>query len=130
LVSADLLNDESIRKAIEGSTYVVHTASPFPSKAPKNEDELIKPAKEGTLSVVKAAADFKVKRVVVTSSVAAITMNKNQKTRTEPYTEEDWSELAACSAYDKSKTIAEQTAWDYQKANPSFELVVINPCYI
>ena len=72
LVEADLLDEKSMIQAMEGSTYIVHTASPFPIENPKNEDVLIKPAVEGTLAVMKAAQINKVKRVVVTSSVAAI----------------------------------------------------------
>ena len=72
LVEADLCNENSMIKAIEGSTYIVHTASPFPIESPHNEDVLIKPAVEGTLAVMKAAKLNKVKRVVITSSVVAI----------------------------------------------------------
>jgi nucleoside-diphosphate-sugar epimerase len=61
----------SIDKAIEGATYVVHTASPFHFKTEKLED-LIAPAVDGTMNVIKACHKYKVKRVVVTSSVAAI----------------------------------------------------------
>ena len=72
IVEADLENAESIHNAIEGCDYVVHTASPFPSKVPKNEDQIIKPAVNGTKAVVEACHKFKVKRVVITSSVIAI----------------------------------------------------------
>jgi nucleoside-diphosphate-sugar epimerase len=72
LVEADLCDENSIIKAIQGSTYIVHTASPFPIESPSNEDLLIKPAVEGTLAVMKAAKLNKVKKVVITSSVAAI----------------------------------------------------------
>ena len=61
-----------MEKAIEGCTFVVHTASPFPEAIPKDENVLIKPAVEGTLTVMRAALKNKVKRVVITSSVAAI----------------------------------------------------------
>jgi len=67
-----LCDENSTIKAIEGSTYVVHTASPFPIKSPSNEDILIKPAVEGTLAVMKAAKLNGVKRVVIISSVAVI----------------------------------------------------------
>lgn len=72
LVEADLLKPESLDKAIEGCDYVIHTASPCPIEDPKNEDVLIRPAVEGTLAVVHAAQKHHVKRVVITSSVAAI----------------------------------------------------------
>ena len=72
LVEADLLDEESLIKAVEGSTYVLHVASPFVLEEPKDENVLIKPAVEGTLAVMKAAKASKTKRVVVTSSIAAI----------------------------------------------------------
>merc|ERR1719464_687511 len=70
LVEADLLDEASIIKACEGATYVIHTASPFLPALP--EEELVKPAVEGTMAVMKACTQHKVKRVVVTSSVASI----------------------------------------------------------
>ena len=72
LVAADLTDPESLDAAIEGCDYVVHTASPFPAKPPKNEDDLIKPAVEGTKAVLNACRKYNVKRLVVTSSIAAI----------------------------------------------------------
>ncbi len=72
LFEADLLKAESLDAAIQGCDFVVHTASPFPLVPPKDENDLIKPAVEGTLAVVKAAHKYKVKRVVITSSCAAI----------------------------------------------------------
>ena len=132
LVEADLLKPESLEKAIEGCTYVVHTASPFPLSAPKNEDDLIKPAVEGTLSVMRAALKNKVKRVVVTSSIASIIEHIPENTK-DVYSEEDWSEVKACGPYSKSKTLAEKAAWDFLQDLPEserFELVVINPSFI
>ena len=72
LVEADLLDEQSLFRAIEGAKYVVHTASPFPLKAPKDENTLIKPAVEGTLAAMKACHKNKVERIVITSSVASI----------------------------------------------------------
>ena len=77
LVEADLGNEESLANAIAGSTYVVHTASPFPLQNPKNEMELIKPAVDGTLFVMKACRAHKVKRIVITSSM--VTMMDEKK---------------------------------------------------
>jgi len=71
LVEADLLDEKSLFRAIEGAQYVVHTASPFPITKPKHEDDLIKPAVNGTMAVMRAAKEYKVKRVVITSSIAA-----------------------------------------------------------
>ena len=106
LVNADLLDAESLDLAIKGQDYVIHTASPFPAAHPKDDNDIIKPAVEGTLAVMRAAHKHKVKRVVITSSVAAI-MAHLPENRKDLYDENDWSELAACSPYDKSKTLAE-----------------------
>ncbi len=92
LFEADLLDPESLDRAIEGCEYVVHTASPFPLKQPKHEDELVKPAREGTLAVVRAAHKHRVKRVVITSSVASIMVNKHKEDEDHVFTEFDWSD--------------------------------------
>ncbi|CDW84060.1 nad-dependent epimerase dehydratase [Stylonychia lemnae] len=132
LVEADLMNDQSLDQAIQGMDFVVHTASPFPGEQPKDENEIIKPAVEGTMTVVRAAHKYRVKRLVITSSIAAIMM-QTEETQKEFYTETDWSNLKGCQAYEKSKTLAEQAAWDFQRDLPDdekFELVVINPALI
>ena len=98
--------------AIEGCDYVVHTPSPFPDDIPKDENVLIRPAVDGTLAVMRAAHKYKVKRVVVTSSVASI-MVQLQINAKASYNEDNWSDLQACKAYDKSKTLAEKAAWDF-----------------
>jgi nucleoside-diphosphate-sugar epimerase len=128
LAEADLLNEQSLFKAIEGSTYVVHTASPFPIAKPKNEDVLIKPAVEGTMAVVKAAHQNRVKRVVITSSVAAIYVSKDKKQK--EFTVADWTDCKIATPYEKSKTLAEKAAWDFQASLPEderFEIVTVNP---
>jgi nucleoside-diphosphate-sugar epimerase len=107
LVEADLLNPESLDLAIAGCDYVVHTASPFPLVTPRDEQELIKPAVEGTLSVLRACHTHKVKRVVITSSIAAIFVQDPQNTTEKVYTELDYSFVDACEPYEKSKTLAE-----------------------
>jgi len=132
LFEADLLKPETLEAAIEGCDYVVHTASPFPDTVPKDENVVIKPAVEGTLAVMRAAHKHKVKRVVITSSVAAILMHTHAGKK-DSYNEADWSELEACQPYEKSKTLAEKAAWDFLEALPSdekFELVTINPSLI
>ena len=73
-VAADLLSDDGWDEAMEGCTYVLHVASPFPIKNPKDPDEVIRPAREGAVRVLGAAAKAGVKRVVLTSSVVAITL--------------------------------------------------------
>jgi nucleoside-diphosphate-sugar epimerase len=111
LAEADLLNEESLYKAIEGSTYVVHTASPFIITKPTHEDVLIKPAVEGTMAVMRAAQKNKVKRVVITSSIVAIYVSAD-KNKTD-FTIDDWTDLSIAGAYEKSKTMAERAAWDF-----------------
>ncbi len=132
LVEADLLKPETLDAAIAGMDYVVHTASPFVLESPKDENVLIKPAVEGTLAVVKAAHKHKVKRVVITSSVAAI-MQQTEENIKLTYTENDWTDINAAGAYQKSKTLAERAAWDFRDSLPEserFELVIINPSLI
>ena len=126
-VAADLASDDGWAEAVRGCAFVQHVASPFPAAAPKHEDELIVPAREGTLRVLRAARDAGVKRVVLTSSFAAIGYGH----RKEAYTEEDWSVLDGdkpIPAYHKSKALAEKAAWDFaaQEGIP-FDLAVVNP---
>ncbi|MEC3913475.1 SDR family oxidoreductase [Nocardia sp. CDC160] len=123
LVEADLGSDTGWAEAVEGCRYVVHTASPFPSTEPKHEDELVRPAVDGTLRVLRAAAASGVERVVITSSIAAVAVGNEGRTLTEA----DWSDTARCDAYQKSKTLAERAAWDFVAEHPEIELAVINP---
>ena len=98
--------------AIAGSTYVVHIASPFTMKG--DEDELVKPAVKGTNAVMKACAQHKVKRCVVTSSLLAISEPKEEKAPKDGvFTEKVWSDPESQDAYNKSKTLAEKAAWNY-----------------
>ncbi|MEV6774452.1 NAD-dependent epimerase/dehydratase family protein [Nocardia sp. NPDC051030] len=122
-VAADLGSDAGWDKAVADCRYVIHAASPFPPSEPKHEDELIRPAVDGTRRLLRAAAAAGVARVVLTSSVAAIMYGHRGRT----LTEDDWSELAACDAYPKSKTLAERAAWDFVAEHPELELAVINP---
>lgn len=129
--AADLTDRESMIKAVEGCVYVIHTASPFPPSNPKTEDEIIKPAVDGTNAICEACHKYKVKRMVMTSSTTAIYDYVNFK---EEVTEDDWVELnSKVVAYTKSKTLAEKAAWDYQaglKDDEKFEIVTINPTVI
>lgn len=133
LVEADLADDEGWAAAVAGCTHVMHVASPNPPNVPKHEDELIRPAVEGTLRVLRACADSgTVRRVVLTSSIAAVTMGHDQDSDT-VYTEEDWSNPDLCPAYAKSKTLAERAAWDFVAALPAqrrIELSAINPGFV
>jgi dihydroflavonol-4-reductase len=125
---ADLLSDEHWDNVIEGCDYVLHVASPFPPNQPKDPDELIVPAREGTLRVLGKALDHGVKRVVVTSSVAAIRLAKGTEQR--PLTEEDWTDPDAdgLTPYVRSKTIAERAAWDLVRERGAEDrLAVVNP---
>ncbi|KAK9368462.1 hypothetical protein V1509DRAFT_622994 [Lipomyces kononenkoae] len=131
-VEADLTKDEGWDKAVEGCTYMLHVASPLLTYEPKHEDEVIIPARDGTLRVLKAAKRARVKRVVVTSSFTAIGYGHPQQTK--PFTEESWSNLEKTNlgAYVKSKVISERAAWDFVKSDEGagLELTVVNPVAI
>jgi dihydroflavonol-4-reductase len=126
---ADLTSDDGWAEAVAGCDFVLHVASPFPSGEPKHEDELIVPARDGALRVLKAARDAGVQRVVLTSSFAAIGYGHAATDR--PFTEEDWTDLdsgATISAYVKSKTLAERAAWDFiEREGGGLELTTVNP---
>ncbi|MFE4458061.1 NAD-dependent epimerase/dehydratase family protein [Nocardia tengchongensis] len=123
LVEADLGADAGWDAAVTDCRYVLHTASPFPAGVPEHEDELIRPAVDGTLRVLRAAAAAGVERIVVTSSIAAIQGGNEGRLLTEA----DWSDTARCDAYAKSKTLAERAAWDFAAEHSEIELAVINP---
>lgn len=126
--AADLTNDAGWPEAVAGCAYVLHVASPFPPAIPAHEDELIIPAREGALRVLRAARDAGVKRVVLTSSYAAI--GYGQKPKDRPNTEEDWTDPNGedVRAYVKSKTLAEKAAWDFiAREGGALELSVVNP---
>jgi nucleoside-diphosphate-sugar epimerase len=128
LFAADLNADAGWAQAVAGCEYVLHVASPFPSTVPKDENELIVPARDGALRVLRAARDADVKRVVLTSSFAAI--GYGAKGRTTAFTEEDWTNLndPSLQPYQKSKTIAEREAWDFiAREGGGLELAVVNP---
>ncbi|PIK48965.1 hypothetical protein BSL78_14178 [Apostichopus japonicus] len=132
LVEADLLDADCWTNAVDGCDYVIHTASPFPLSTPSDENEIIKPAVDGTLNVLKACAG-KVKRVVLTSSCAAVGIYVNGPD--ESLSEKDWTDEKhpAAIAYVKSKKLAEKAAWDYQKGlndEQQFELATINPSLV
>jgi len=130
-VAADLTRDEGWSEAVAGCEYVWHVASPFPPGAPEHEDELIVPAREGTLRVLRAARDAGVKRVVLTSSFAAI--GYGHPPQTEPFDETTWTnpEAPGVPAYQKSKTLAERAAWDFMEAEGgAMELSVVNPVLV
>ncbi|MBI3675748.1 MAG: aldehyde reductase [Proteobacteria bacterium] len=126
--AANLESDAGWKEAVSGCDYVLHVASPFPAGEPKHEDELIVPAREGSLRVLRAARDTGVKRVVLTSSFAAVGYGKKPQGR--PFDETDWTDPGepGSAAYVKSKTIAERAAWDFiAKEGGGLELSVVNP---
>ena len=125
----DLMKDEGWDIAMEGCDYVLHVASPFVVKAPKDENELIKPAVDGTLRALKAAKKAGVKRVVLTSSTASMQGGRYGIVQ---LNQDSWTDVneKSVTAYFKSKTLAEKAAWDFiknQTGNEKLELVVINP---
>ena len=128
VLAADLTRDDGWAEAVDDCEYVLHVASPFPPKQPKDPDELIVPAREGTLRVLRASLDAGVKRVVVTSSVAAIRLSDGSKSG--PLTEEDWTdpEAPGLTPYVRSKTIAERAAWELARQRGEADRVaVVNP---
>lgn len=128
VVAADLSSDDGWTAAVEGCDYVLHVASPFPSVQPKDPDELIVPAREGTLRVLRASLEAGAKRVVVTSSVAAVGGSTSHSPV--PLTEQDWTDAdnPKLTPYTRSKTIAERAAWDFVEEQGAVEkLSVVNP---
>lgn len=127
-VAADLTRDAGWAEAAAGCEYVLHVASPLPPSVPKHEDELIVPARDGALRLLRAARDAGVKRVVLTSSFAAV--GYGHKVQSAPFNESNWTNLDGddLTAYTKSKTLAERAAWDFiAKEGGGLELSTVNP---
>jgi dihydroflavonol-4-reductase len=129
VVSADLLSDQGWDDAVRDCRFVLHVASPFPPENPKNEDDLIMPARDGALRVLRAASVAHVQRVVMTSSIAAVLYGRPHD---HVFTEHDWSDVDGphIGAYEKSKTLAERAAWDFMSSlgtGAAMDLVTINP---
>jgi nucleoside-diphosphate-sugar epimerase len=125
---ADLESDAGWAQAAAGCDYVLHVASPFPPGVPQHEDELIVPAREGALRVLRASRDAGVRRVVLTSSFAAI--GYGHPSQKEPFDETYWTDPleTGLAPYVKSKTLAERAAWDFMaKEGGGLELSVVNP---
>ena len=126
---ADLTRDEGWVDATTDCPLILHVASPFPLDNPKHENDLIIPAREGTLRLLRAAKESGARKVVQTSSVAAIAYGHKKK-RNQSFTEDDWSDpnSKTIEPYAKSKTLAEMAAWKYMETEkPQFDLAVINP---
>ena len=127
-VAVDLTSDAGWAEAMDGCTFVLHVASPFPVQQPKDEDELIVPARDGALRALRFARDAGVKRVVLTSSFAAV--GYSPKPAGGDYTEADWTDPTqpGITPYVKSKTISERAAWDFvAREGNGLELAVVNP---
>ena len=127
-VVANLESDAAWSEAVASCDFVLHVASPFPAELPRHEDELIVPARDGALRVLRAARDAGVKRVVLTSSFAAIGYGHGEQRA--PFTEADWTDPSGKDVlpYTKSKTLAERAAWDFiAREGGNLELSVVNP---
>jgi nucleoside-diphosphate-sugar epimerase len=132
VLAADLNSDAGWSEAVEGCRYVLHVASPFPPAQPKDPAELIVPARDGTLRVLRASLGAGVERIVVTSSVAAVRSDGSGRPEG-PLTEADWTdpEHAGLTPYVRSKTIAEQAAWKLvREAGEVGRLATVNPVAI
>jgi nucleoside-diphosphate-sugar epimerase len=128
--AADLKSDAGWPAAVAGCAFVLHVASPFPAGAPRHEDELIVPARDGALRVLRAARDAGVKRLVLTSSFAAV--GYGHAPRDQPFSETDWTDPSGrLGAYVKSKTLAERAAWQFvARDGGALQLVVVNPVMV
>lgn len=130
-IAADLEQDQGWADATRDCTFVLHVASPFPARVPKHEDELIVPAREGTLRVLRAARDAGVRRVVLTSSFAAV--GYGHPPQAAPFDETSWTNVDSpdLRPYVKSKTLAERAAWEFvAREGDRLELSVINPVMV
>lgn len=130
VVAADLMSDDGWAAAVAGCAEIHHVATPFPVAQPADPDELIVPAREGTLRVLRAARDAGARRVVLTSSFAAIGYTPKPDA---DYTEADWTDpdTPGLAPYPRSKTVAERAAWDLmERDGGGTELVVVNPTFI
>ena len=128
LVELDLTSDCGWNDAAAGCNFVMHVASPFIAANPKDPQEVISPAVDGTLQVLRAAKKVGAKRIVLTSSI--MSMMGSMKTGT--FTTNDWTDVDApdISTYTKSKTLAEKAAWDFiseQTEDAPMALTVIAP---
>src|SRR5436305_11404023 len=129
VVAADLTSDDGWADAVAGCRYVMHVASPFPPEQPKDPDELIVPARDGALRVLRAALDAGVERIAMTSSIAAV-RSERTSSEAEPLTEADWTdgEDTSRTPYVRSKTLAEQAAWELVRGTGAEDrLTTVNP---
>ncbi|CAE1251235.1 unnamed protein product [Acanthosepion pharaonis] len=134
LVQADTSKSEAWDEPVKDAQYVIHVISPFPKNNSKDDNELVQPAVDETLAVLKACIAAKsVKRVLMTSSTAAILSHSDAGGDNKVYNEDDWSDPTKLDPYGKCKTLAEKAAWEYIKElsdEEKIELTVINPSYV
>jgi nucleoside-diphosphate-sugar epimerase len=131
--AADLMRDDGWEQAMQGCSYVLHVASPFPLEKPRDPQDIIRPAREGAVRVLRAASASGIKRVVLTSSIVAITLPWPEAKPGHVFDETDWSnpDRPDVTAYVVSKTLAERAAWDYVRSDARApELAVINPAFV
>lgn len=130
LVALDLSSDAGWQEAMAGCAALLHTASPFPLTQPKNPEETIRPAVDGTLRALAAAKAAGIRRVVLTSSTVAVSYGGTTG-RAHPYTEADWTDTDApgLTPYAKSKTLAERAAWKFAETG-DIDLTVVNPSFV
>ena len=132
IVVLDLTSDSGWDAAMEGVDVLMHTASPFPLAQPKDENDLIRPAVDGALRAVQAAQRAGVRRVIMTSSTVAIMTGDLPADQT-VFDETNWSDMTHPSAtpYAKSKTMAEQVVWDWNRdQQPDMQITMINPSFV
>lgn len=131
LVQADLTQPGSFNTAIADCDYVIHAASPYLLESKKPQEEIVDPAVNGTLNVLQACANASsVKRVVLTSSLAAITDEPDDQ---HVFTETDWNSKSSLTrnAYFYSKALAEQATWRFMREQlRTFDVVALNPCMV
>ncbi|MEV4349038.1 aldehyde reductase [Actinoplanes sp. NPDC049596] len=127
VVRADLGRDEGWPEAVAGCDFVLHVASPTLTQVPRTADEMVRPAIDGTLRVLRSARAAGVRRVVMTSAIGAIAYG--HEPRETPFTEQDWTNLDADLApYQRSKTLAERAAWEFVAGEgDGLELATVNP---
>jgi nucleoside-diphosphate-sugar epimerase len=127
VMAADLTQDAGWSEAVAGCDAVLHVASPTLTSAPRSDDEMVTPARDGVLRVLRAARDAGVRRVVLTSAIGAIAYGHPE--RTTPFTEDDWTNVdAGIQPYQKSKTLAERAAWEFiTTQGRGLELSTVNP---
>lgn len=128
----DLARDAGWGKAMDGVDVLMHTASPFPMTQPKDDNDLIRPAVDGTLRALRAAQAAGIKRVILTSSSAAV-IGTDLSDGRDRYDEGDWTDpdRPGTTAYTKSKTLAERAAWEFVAHQaPDMQLTTINPVFV